>query len=248
MSKRTMLEIHSRIIPLLGTVLCGTLLASGDTASALSSNVTYKAEVSVKESYDSNVYLQDKDPLPASVDAARINGLSVVPAKKDSFVTSIQPRLSLDYKPGKAFSATLGYSPDIVFYHNANSEDYISHLWAANAHGQIKSAQWDLKNSFIYIDGSKEGPTFGSTTSGKSGQVPAIGGIPLRNRRAAFIYKNAFKVTQPLGDKFMIRPVASVYVHDFKTYQTNTLSSPILPTKITSTDRTSTAAWISVMK
>ena len=46
--------------------------------------------------------------------------------------------------------------------------------------------------------------------------MPAVGGIPLRDRRTAFIYRSNFKLTQTFG-KWMIRPVASAYVHRFQT-------------------------------
>jgi hypothetical protein len=71
-----------------------------------------------------------------------------------------------------------------------------------------------LSNTATYIDGSTEGPTFA-----RPDDIPAIGGIPLRDRRAAFVFRNNFRVTQPLGDDWFIRPVASAYVHDFKTDQ-----------------------------
>lgn len=184
------------------------------TGRAQISNVTWKVDVSVKETYDSNVYLQDADPAPANVAAARAAGLEPVTAQKDSFVTSIQPRLNMEYKPCAEFKAGLSYTPDLAFYHNAHSEDYQSHVFGANFSGAVKSAVWDLKNTFTWIDGNREGPTFA-----RPGDIPAIGGIPLRNRRAAFIYRNNFRVTEPIGEKFILRPVVSTYVHDFKTNQ-----------------------------
>ena len=45
-------------------------------------NVTYKAEATVKETYDSNVYLQDNAPNPANVAAAQAAGLTAGPGKQ----------------------------------------------------------------------------------------------------------------------------------------------------------------------
>src|SRR5208282_3832476 len=73
-------------------------------------------------------------------------------------------------------------------------------------------------NTFTYIDGNRYGPIFGRINPGSSQDVPAIGGIPLRDRRAAFIYRGGFKLTYSIGD-FFIRPVLSAYVHDFRTVQ-----------------------------
>jgi hypothetical protein len=172
-------------------------------AIADSTNLTFKAELGLKEAYDSNVYIQDVAP------TNHVPG--AVSAKKASAVTTVSPRLFASYMPGPAFKATLFYTPDFTWYHDAHSEDNMTHRFGANLAGTIDKAVWDLQNSFTYIDGSTEGPIFG-----RPGDIPAIGGIPLRDRRAAFIDRNGFKVTETL-DKWMIRPVASAYVHDFKT-------------------------------
>ena len=77
----------------------------------------------------------------------------------------------------------------------------------------MKDASWEFLNAATYIQGSRQGPTFA-----RPDDVPAIGGIPLRDRRAAFIFRNSFRLTQPVGEWFF-RPVASSYVHDFRTDQ-----------------------------
>ncbi len=179
----------------------------------LATNLTLKAEVGLRETYDSNVYIQDNEPLPANIVAARAAGLTPVEANKGSFVTSILPKIGLDYKPCSAFNVSLGYAPEIVFYHSASSEDYVAHRGTFNLGGKAGHASWELANTATYIDGSTTGPTFA-----RPDDIPAIGGIPLRDRRAAFIFKNGFRFTEPVGDWFF-RPVASSYIHDFKTDQ-----------------------------
>jgi hypothetical protein len=172
-------------------------------AFALPTNVTCKVEASVKETYDSNVYLQDKAPtnhIPGAVSAG-----------KGSFVTTISPKLSLDYAACPAFKVTLSYAPDITWYASAPSEDNTTHRWGVNLGGAMDKTAWDLQNTFTYIIGSDEGPIFA-----RPQDIPPIGGIPLRDRRAAFIYRSNFKLTQTSG-KWMFRPVVSAYVHDFKT-------------------------------
>jgi hypothetical protein len=79
--------------------------------------------------------------------------------------------------------------------------------------GKVGDASWELTNTATYIDGSREGPTFA-----RPDDIPAIGGIPLRDRRAAFIFRNSFRWTEPVGDWFF-RPVATSYIHDFETRQ-----------------------------
>src|SRR5208282_1692276 len=137
-------------------------------------NVTYKAEATVKETYDSNVYLQDNAPNPANVAAAQAAGLTAVQANKGSFATSILPKVGLDYKPCSAFNLSLGYAPEIVFYQSTPSEDYVTHRVLFNFGGTLGNATWELVNTATYIDGSTTGPTFA-----RPDDIPAIGGIPL---------------------------------------------------------------------
>ena len=187
--------------------------AAGNTALAVHTNLTAKAELSLKETYDSNVYIQDEEPAPANVAAAEAAGLNPVEAKKESFVTSIVPKVGLDYKPCSGFNVSLAYAPEITFYHSASSEDYVAHRGTLNLSGRWEKATWELLNTAAYVDGDDLGPTFA-----RPGDVPAIGGIPLRDRRDAFVFRNGFKFTVPAGD-FFVRPVATTYFHDFKTAQ-----------------------------
>jgi hypothetical protein len=179
------------------------LLGASRPGLAMSTNVQVRADVAVKETYDSNVFIQDTVPTN--------NVPGAVQPKRDSAVSTVSPRLYFDYTPSAAFKATLSYTPDFTWYHSAQSEDNSTHRFGANAGGTIDQGVWDMQNAFTYIDGSTEGPTFA-----RPGDIPAIGGIPLRDRRAAFIYRSGFRWTETL-DKWMIRPVATAYVHDFKT-------------------------------
>jgi hypothetical protein len=183
---------------------------------AASTNLTWKADFTLKETYDDNVYLQNNAPPSTMPDA--------VPAKKSSWVTTLTPHVGLDYKFGTGFKASLSYAPDVAVYHNTPSEDNTTHRGVTTFSGAAGDAVWEQTDTFTYIDGSRTGPIFGRITPGPSQDVPAIGGIPLRDRRAAFIYRGGFKLTWTL-DRFFIRPVASAYVHDFNTIQK--LSAPL---------------------
>ena len=198
-----------------------TLAMLGLTAvpvQAAVTNLTWKAETIVKETFDSNVYLQDNAPNPAYVAAAKAAGFRPVEANKSSMVTTLTPKVGLDYKPGAAFNLSAGYSPEIAFYTSAEHEDYVTHRGTLNFSGAVDKTSWELLNAATYIQGSTQGPTFA-----RPDDIPAIGGIPLRDRRAAFIFRNGFRLTQTAGNWFF-RPVASAYIHDFQTdqhYQTN---------------------------
>jgi len=187
-------------------------LAAAPAHSAVT-NLTWKAEATVKETYDSNVYLQDNAPAPGNVTAAQTAGFRPVQANKGSMVTTLTPKIGLDYKPGAAFNLSAAYSPEIALYTSAEHEDYITHRGTLNFNGAVDKTSWEFLNAATYIQGSRQGPTFA-----RPDDVPAIGGIPLRDRRAAFIFRNSFRLTQTVGDWFF-RPVASVYIHDFQTDQ-----------------------------
>ena len=175
------------------------------TAGAVT-NLTYKAEVTVKESFDGNVYLQDEIPSPAVTSAVR--------PFQESFVTSVTPRVALEYDPCAAFGVSLGYAPEVTFYHAAPSEDYVAHRGNVAFRGAVEEAPWEQANSFIWIDGSDECLVFGGP-----GGAPAIGGVPIRDRRAAFVYRGGFKAAWTFNERWFIRPVATAYVHEFFTKQ-----------------------------
>jgi hypothetical protein len=186
------------------------LLATGHAAGT---NLTTQAELGLGIGYDSNVYLQDVDPDPAGVAQAAADGLEVVRPNQGSLVATVQPRFSLAYAPGPALQVSAGYSPELVYYTEEPSENHVVHRGTLGLGGAFGKLTWELPNTFIYIDGGKLGPTFGLP-----GDIPAIGGVPLRDRREAFIFRNSFKASYPVG-KFLLRPVATAYLHDFRTEQ-----------------------------
>src|ERR1035441_3025045 len=140
-------------------------------------NLTWKAEATVKETYDSNVYLQDNAPDPNNVNAAKAAGFRPVQANKGSMGTTITPKLGLDYKPGAAFNLSAAYSPEIALYTSAEHEDYVTHRGTLNFNGAVDKTSWEFLNAATYIEGSTHGPTFP-----RPHDVPAIGGIPLQTR------------------------------------------------------------------
>lgn len=172
---------------------------------AAKTNWVYKADLSVKEAYDSNVYLQDTAPTNTAPNA--------LPAKKDSWITTITPKLTVNYTIGTEFNAAASYAPDIVFYHNASSEDHIAHRIGLTVSGGTKDVLWEQANTFSYIDGDDLGPLFA-----RPQDIPAVGGIPLRERRDALVYRGSFKLAYSIG-RFFLRPVGAAYIHDFRTKQ-----------------------------
>lgn len=193
--------------------ISAAVLLAAVPALVLPTNLTWKAEATVKQSYDSNLYLQNTAPNAYNVSQAQAAGLKPVEANKGSFLTTFTPKVSLAYKPAAAFNVSAGYAPEMALYYSAEDEDYITHRGTVNFNGACNDASWELLNAATYIQGSTQGPTFA-----RPDDIPAIGGIPIRDRRAAFIDHNNFRLTQT-AENWLIRPVASVYIHDFLTEQ-----------------------------
>jgi hypothetical protein len=193
-------------IPVAATVVLVMMAGAIQTPGwQLASNLTLKADLTLRESFDSNVYLQDVRPDPTVTNA--------VQPFQESFVTSITPRLALDYAPCSSFRAVLSYAPEVAFYHSEPSEDHVSHRGGLHLSGSVWDVSWEQPNSFTWIDGSRTGPTFGGP-----GGMTAVGGIPIRDRRAAFVYRGGFKAAFT-AENWLVRPVSSAYVHDFLTHQ-----------------------------
>ncbi len=153
------------------------------------------ASVTASESFDSNVFLQD------------VTGI----ARRQSFVTAVAPFVGMEWEPGSELLMSANYSPEIVRYHSEPTENHNDHRGNLNFAGKLGEASYEVLNSVTWIDGSTVGPTF----TGPGG-APAIGGVPIRDRRAAINLKESFKLQYPIGDWF-IRPVGGWYMNDYKT-------------------------------
>ncbi|MFH1022024.1 MAG: hypothetical protein V1809_01385 [Planctomycetota bacterium] len=157
----------------------------------------FTAALAVKETFDGNVYLQDVTSL----------------ARQESMVTAITPSLGVTYQRTPAFKAAFSYAPDVVFYHAESSEDHVAHRGSFNFTGKVRDTAWEMQNGVVWIDGDDQGPIFLA-----GGDIPVIGGVPLRDRRDAAIYRNSARVTRTIGPWF-VRPLVTSYVHDFQTEQ-----------------------------
>jgi hypothetical protein len=156
----------------------------------------------VKTGYDSNVLLQDSGDQ----------------AGHEAWVNSLTAQFALTYQPSPLFKALLSYAPEFTFYEGETHENHLTHRGSLNLSGSGDDLTWELLNSVVRIEGDDLGPTFTRNGGTVLADVPAIGGVPLRDRRDAAIYKNSFKLTQTYG-KMLVRPMASFYHHNFMTEQ-----------------------------
>ncbi len=181
-----------------------TFVSSISHYAAADSPWVLSSSLSVKETYDDNVLLQGKSDL----------------ADKSSMVSSFTPSLALEYKKAATLKATLSYAPEFSYYHSASSENNIAHRGAFNIGGKVGQTAWEVNNSIVGIDGDGQGVTF---LTEQGGDIPAIGGVPLRDRRDATIFRNSAKITKTAGS-WLIRPVITSYAHDFRTLQSSNKS------------------------
>lgn len=195
-------------------VLIPTLSAQGWR---ISSNVTLNAEITFKEAFDDNIFLQNREPSALVTNAA-------LPFQ-ESWITTVTPRLVLDWKPLPEFRLNASYAPDVVSFHQQNSESHTVHRAGLLMDGNVGIVNWRMQNSLTCIDGSDEGLTFGILENGVPVGAPAMGGVPIRDRRAAIIYRNSFGAFHKHGSWFF-RPAVSSYIHDFRTQTKDPTSFP----------------------
>ncbi len=167
-----------------------TLCIEAETQSPWAPNVS----VSIKEEYDSNVFLQDMTSL----------------GNHASMVSTIIPAVGIQYSGSGTTRLQASYAPEVAFFHSESSEDHVLHRAGLGVGGKVGTTDWDWQNTFIGIAGEDVGITF----TGPGG-APAAGGPRIRDRRDAAIYRSGIKVTQPLG-KVVLRPTVAAYLHDFQ--------------------------------
>jgi len=196
------------------------MLAAVNAASAqggqLPDKLTLKADLTLKATYDDNVFILNAPPSPGITPPP---GSLIALPRKGSSITTVTPTLNLSRRVGSAFTASVSYAADLVWYHSASSEDHLTHRGSINFTGTARQATYDVLSSVVRIDGNHLGPT-----TLRPGDCRAVGGIPLRDRRDAAVYRGVFKLTIPAG-KWFVRPVVSGYAHDFQTAQRANLAA-----------------------
>lgn len=153
-------------------------------------------QAAVKEAFDSNVHLQSETDL----------------ANRSSFVSTLMAGVSGAWNPGRP-TFRLDYQPEINWFHAEPSEDFVVHRGSGRFGWKGLGTVLDVSASVVGIDGSSTGPTYCGP-----GGAPATGGVPVRDRRDAVVYRGQAQVAQSMG-RWFVRPSATVYEHDFRTVQ-----------------------------
>ena len=171
--------------------------------------------LSVKESYDNNVYLNSVSQ--EYLDSKGLKGES----KKEigSFITSVSPKVAFNLAPalgtdGLLETISVGYAPEFVKYHNQDAESYNAHKISTGIKGKSGDISLNLENGFSYVDGAKEGTVFPGSLSS------AYATAASRERKSQFQDRSKFSARFD-QDSWFVRPTASLLWYDFGTDQKN---------------------------
>lgn len=174
-----------------------------------------EASVSVKESYDDNVFLAGAAHTPVY---KRPPGSVAALKNQESWIASIAPRVGVNAAPVLHFPAldalSVGYAPEFVTFQDTDSESYNAHRVPFVLKGHSDNFSFSAENTFTFIDGETRGPVYpGSLLSAFATCVP-------RERREQWQDRAAvtFQFTR---DKWFIRPTASLVYYDLMTEQIN---------------------------
>ena len=201
----------------------GTLLSGAWTAQASDMVATNsfqrpvwltEASVSMKESYDNNVFL-------SGANVANTVPAGFVAAVKDraSWVTTASPKIDVNFAPLLGGQKTLqilslAYAPDFVTYHDQDSESYNAQRFSAALKAKTDLFSISADDSFAFVDGSDMGPVY------PGGFLSAFGTVADRERREQILDKANFALQFNHGDWF-VRPVATLLYYDLLTDKLN---------------------------
>ena len=214
------------IKPHLSKLAAGGLLCSGAwhaTAADLTSTNSFsrpawltEASLTVKESYDNNIFESGVSaPPPYTLPPGSVAALKDI----YSWITSVSPKVDVNFAPllgnQKTLQAlALAYTPDFVLYHDANSESYNAQKFAAALKAKTDSISISADNNFTYVDGNQFGPVY------PGGLLSAFAPVADRERREQILDKANAAVQFNRGDWFF-RPTAALIYQDMMTAKIN---------------------------
>lgn len=159
--------------------------------------LTFSGTATLEQSYDTNVMLESVTDL----------------AEIESWVTALSANLGAEWRATSGSSARLGYAPTWTQFSARGSEDSIAQRLTASLSGKTLGATYAVQGSAAFVDGSHDSVVFAGT-----GGAPATGGATVRDRRDQGVYRGSFRAEWKRDDWFA-RPVASLYIADFRTRQ-----------------------------
>ncbi len=179
------------------------------TALALHAAPAVNTTASLRVLHDTNLYLQDAAPLAA--------GQTVPALAPQQEATALDAAVSLGATWHRGTETyDLGYTPEVFRYLDHSSENHTDHVVTGAA--AFRAGDWigNVAARYLYTDGSHNAPIYNGLGGG-----PAIGGEPVRARRAQAIARASGKATRDFHGGF-VRGVFSVYDQNFHTHERTT--------------------------
>jgi hypothetical protein len=184
-------------------------LAALSTVAALHGAPAIRTTASVRLLEDTNLYLQNPAPLAAG------QSRPALPARESVVAADAAVMINGAWHLGGA-KLEFGYAPEVLRYFDHGSEDHTDHVFTAAAASQSGAWTSEFKARYLYTAGSHEAPIYNGL-----GGSPAIGGEPVRARRAQAIGRANGKIVHALGAGFA-RGVFSLYDQNFRTTERTT--------------------------
>lgn len=205
-----------RATPALAGLLLTTLFSvapaseRGTAPDASAWTTTARTEARVVE--DSNVFLQDEVPLAAGQTERG------VPARADDEELISGVGVTAMHKPtpgGTGGSVELGYVWEWHRFSTWQNESHHDHRLLAVGKWIGPTVIANGRFTLLEVDGGRDTPVFNEV-----GGVPAMGGEPVRSRRAQTVATAGGSVLwQPVGVAWRLRPNASLLSQDFHTVE-----------------------------
>ena len=162
--------------------------------------------VTVKETYDSNVFGTERNPTLAGLPET---------ADVSSWVTTVSPKVVFNAREALGLpqdsaitTFNLGYAGDYAFYHSATTETNQRHNLTQQLKGRSGAASFSLENSLIYVDGKSAAVQYGLTS--------AYGTASSRERKEQF-QDRAKAVLRFDTDTAFVRLLGTVLYYDLHT-------------------------------
>jgi len=175
--------------------------------------------VSLKESYDDNVFLSGVNPkfFPAKY-AAPAGGVVALPDAW-SWLTTVSPKLGFNFSPllgdGQVLkNLSLVYAPDFAVYHDQTSESCNTHRWLTSLKAATGKFSASVDNTLTYVDGSNVSPLY------PGGLYSAFTTAAVRERREQLQDKSGMTL-QYDEEKWFVRATAALAYYDLMTEQIN---------------------------
>lgn len=156
--------------------------------------------------FDSNVFLQEQVPLAAGQTQV------MAPAEEDAWITQASAGVTAVWTRSERLRAEGTYSVDRFVFHPHSEESHTDHRLVASIRVEGEGWSGEAKAQGWVVDGSEEAPVYNCL-----GGAPAIGGEPVRSRRAQSVAKSSGRLRHDPSPEVFVRGTYGIQVQDFQT-------------------------------